>query len=239
MTLPDPVPAIPSATVLLLRQRDTVEVLMVKRGRGAHYGSALVFPGGKVDADDRAETWDALVDDAALDREERALRIAGWREVFEEAGLLPFDCPVGATGEAYADLVARSGARLPIGDMLPLARWITARTAPKRFDTWFYLAALDGEEASCDGFETVSAEWISPAQALAMSESGERRLLFPTSSQLRRIAGFDSIDAIFAHIAAVPVTPIETQVVERGTDRFVVIPQGVGYDICEERIPNA
>ncbi len=232
-----PVPALPSATMMLLRQRETVEILMVKRGKEAFFGSALVFPGGKLDAHDQSEDWTELLEGAAeLDGLERALRVAGWRELYEETGLLPFaKADAMPPGEQdFAGLVRGLGQKLPLGGMVPFARWITPSRAPKRFDTYFYLCALDGDDAVCDGFETVAAEWISPRKALELGEARERLLLFPTKAQLRRLAEHESIEAIFAAARANVVVPIEPRPVKRDGRIFITIPPGLGYAICED-----
>ena len=85
-----PAPALPAATILLVRDRPALEVLMVKRHHQIDFASgALVFPGGKIepgDADpawaEHCRGWDAHPAD------ERPLRIAALREAFEESGVL-------------------------------------------------------------------------------------------------------------------------------------------------------
>ncbi len=48
-----PVPALPSATVVLLREADGLpELLMVKRRAGDAFGDSYAFPGGVVDHDE-------------------------------------------------------------------------------------------------------------------------------------------------------------------------------------------
>ena len=63
----------PSATVVVIRDADALEVLLLERQRG----NAWVFPGGKIDAADGplGESWEA------------AARRAAVREAREEAGL--------------------------------------------------------------------------------------------------------------------------------------------------------
>src|ERR1700756_5777008 len=122
MTDPKP-PAVPrpSTTVLLVRDgAQGVEVLMVVRGddKGGQYAKALVFPGGALDADDADEAWLPLCDGAAgLDAAERARRIAGFRELYEETGVLllegPARGPQGAPGERpFLEVVREAGGRL-------------------------------------------------------------------------------------------------------------------------------
>ena len=85
-----PVPILPAATILLLRDDPVFEVLMVKRHHQIDFASgALVFPGGKTHAGDHDPAWEQRV--LGWDRtapHKRALRIAAIREAYEEAGIL-------------------------------------------------------------------------------------------------------------------------------------------------------
>ena len=136
-----------AATVILLRD-EPFEVLMVRRHAAAVFGSALVFPGGTVDAEDYAEDWLELVDGAeGLDPVARAIRIAGIRETFEETSLLIAHTPDGravrqttATDASFLEVVHGSGGRLALGDIHPYSNWITPERLPRRWDTWFLLA---------------------------------------------------------------------------------------------------
>lgn len=75
-----PVPALPAATVVLLRDgADGCEVLLVRRNAQlAFHGGAWVFPGGRIDAADQGDDGDVLA----------AARRAAVREAREEAGLV-------------------------------------------------------------------------------------------------------------------------------------------------------
>lgn len=166
------VPSVPrlAATMLLVRD-DPFEVLMARRNDRGQFASALVFPGGVVEEEDRSAAWLDHVDGAAdLDAGERALRIAGIREAFEETAILLAEdaeglCPPlgDVTGRAFLDLVRDNEVRLKLDAIVPFAHWITPEMAPKRFDTHFYVARAprDGEAVS-DGLETVSVEWVAP-----------------------------------------------------------------------------
>ena len=85
----------PAATILLLRDAPRFEVLMVKRHHQIDCASgALVFPGGKSHAGDHDPAWaERALGWSDFDAEQRGLRIAAIREVFEEAGIR-----VGAVG---------------------------------------------------------------------------------------------------------------------------------------------
>ncbi len=70
-------PAIPAATVVLLRDEPTLEVLMLRKTSKIAFGGMWVFPGGRIDPEDHPENGD--LDEAA--------RNAAARETLEEAGL--------------------------------------------------------------------------------------------------------------------------------------------------------
>src|SRR5436853_2763386 len=91
--LSDPIPA---ATLVLMRAREgrPPELLMTERtGTMAFAAGALVFPGGRIDAEDHALAAGSALPDAAA-------RIAAIRETIEETGLAPGVVP--APGEAAA-----------------------------------------------------------------------------------------------------------------------------------------
>ena len=72
-------PAIPAATVVLLRDGDDgVETLMLQRTSKVHFGGMWVFPGGRIDPEDHPEDGDSLA----------AARQCAARETREETGLL-------------------------------------------------------------------------------------------------------------------------------------------------------
>src|SRR5688572_17880091 len=74
---------IPAATLVVLRERagGPPELLMVERtARMAFAGGAMVFPGGRIDADDRVLAAEMAASDAAA-------RIAAIRETLEETGV--------------------------------------------------------------------------------------------------------------------------------------------------------
>ena len=94
-------PAIPAATLVLVRERDTgpPEILMVERSEGmAFAGGALVFPGGRIDPGDRALASD----------EESAAAVAAIRETVEETAipiaLAPLPSPELALAVSYTHL---------------------------------------------------------------------------------------------------------------------------------------
>ncbi len=226
-----------SATVLLLRN-DPFEVLMVGRAARGAFASALVFPGGAIDPDDRDAAWRELAaDGGGLSPAERALRIGAIREVWEETGILLADgeIPARRPGVALREAVASAAARIRIDALAHFGHWITPTIESRRFDTHFFLAEAPRDQVAVpDGTETLSVEWMPPARAVEFAVSGERPIIFPTMVNLARLAeSSSSAEAIAKARERPPVTVQPEITVETGGGRRITIPLDAGYPVTE------
>ena len=204
---------------------------MVKRHHQIDFASgALVFPGGKLAPGDNDPRLRALCDGAdAYDGELLALAACAIREAFEESGILlarkagRSELITGEEAEALgvhrdalnkevlplADFLEAHGLRLALDTLTVFARWITPDMMPKRFDTWFFIAAApEGQLGAHDGHESVDSVWTTPAAAIAEPERWT--VIFPTRMNLLRLGRSASVaEAIEAARVAklVTVTP--------------------------------
>jgi 8-oxo-dGTP pyrophosphatase MutT (NUDIX family) len=248
-----PVPILPAATILMLRD-DPFEVLMVKRHHQIDFAAgAIVFPGGKTHAGDHDPRWEERCmgwGDALPHK--RPLRIAAIREAYEEAGILlarhlggaPFRGDdrasaaredIGKDRRPFIDLINELDLYLDLAALSVFARWITPEIVPRRFDTWFYVAkAPDEQLAVCDGSETVDAEWIHPLEALRLGEAGERTVIFPTRMNLKLLAEASSAEDAVVRARARELVTVEPKVGERNGERFLRLPPNAGYGEVEE-----
>jgi 8-oxo-dGTP pyrophosphatase MutT (NUDIX family) len=188
---------------MLVRDRQGLEVLIVRRHGGLQFGpGAWVFPGGKLDAQDLDPAWQAESNGwAELDGEDRCLRLCAIRETFEEAGILLGRAGLGRLGDAASAAALRTevitgdlsfrqaikalGLGLDLNLLTPFSRWITPEHQTIRFDAAFYIArAPEGQSAICDGRETTAAEWLTPSDALALADAEHRVLMRPTRANL-------------------------------------------------------
>jgi 8-oxo-dGTP pyrophosphatase MutT (NUDIX family) len=250
-------PARPASTVLLLRDapaRGAVETFMMVRHIQIEFQSgALVFPGGSVDPGDRdiAERPDlhtAFGDDAAaLD-----FRVAALRETFEESGILlarprGSDDLISASRAAeveaehrvalcegkvsFAEIIARNELVLALDQLVPYAHWITPVVAPKRFDTWFFLAAAPPEQLGRhDGKESTDSIWLPPQEALDGSVSGRFKLPFPTTRNLIRLGKQPNVAAALDDARARTIVTVLPEVTKLGDRRRLRIPREADYD---------
>lgn len=87
-----------------------------------------------------------------------------------------------------------TGVTLAPGDLVPWAHWVTPRFEERRYDTWFYLAALPGGQEPADvSGEASEVGWVRPADALARADAGEWVALPPTAVLLTSITRFATV----------------------------------------------
>jgi 8-oxo-dGTP pyrophosphatase MutT (NUDIX family) len=247
----DKTPAVPrpAATILLVRDNPDLEVLMVKRHHQIDFASgALVFPGGKTHDGDHDPAWDDFVTDYAVSADDtRPLRISAIREAYEEAGILlarhpdgrPFAgdervesarAVIAADERPFIDLIREMDLRLDLDALTIFARWITPVVMPKRFDTWFYVAAAPADQlARHDGHETVDAEWIAPAEALRLADAGERTIIFPTRMNVQLLGEAANAADVVARALARPLVTVEPKVGKGPEGPTLTIPDNAGY----------
>lgn len=251
-----PAPAIPSASILIIRDAPAgLEVFMVVRHREIDFAAgATVFPGGRVTDSDRQPDLRARCDGAQeLDAGALALHAAAIRECFEECGVLLARTRDGAmiAGEALAGLEGTRQAlereeltlagllgahalRLAGDALVPFGHWITPDFAPKRFDTWFYLAAAPhGQEPRHDGYEAVDSLWIAPRKALAEADAGTRSLVLATRANLMRLAERKTVAAALDAAGRRAIVPVQPWIEARAEGKIVCIPAEAGYALTE------
>ncbi|HZP29307.1 MAG TPA: NUDIX hydrolase [Acidimicrobiia bacterium] len=196
--------------------------------RSAFVAGAYVFPGGAVDDEDAEPAMLRRChgrDPADADRmlaTPGALRfwVAAIRESFEEAGVLlardgagnPVDVDAPGVAEAleadrlgllarersFADVLDGHGAVLDAGALAPIGHWITPAPAPRRYDTWFFVApAPEGHVYEHDADETVDSVWMRPADALAAARDHRIDLIYPTYRSMQTLAAFPNTEALF------------------------------------------
>ena len=247
----------PAATILLLRDGPTgLEVFMAVRHQGSSFMPGIwVFPGGAVDPDDAAP---ALLETAAATAPlpgDAVSRIAGVREVFEEAGFL-LARPSGggalvgrdrfahfhATHRAalsggaatFSAVMAAEGLAPAIDQMVPFARWITPVIRKKRFDARFYLArAPEGQEGAHADRELTHSRWTNVADALAAQRRGEIKIVFVTRSNLSLLAKSRTVEEALATARARTIVTVEPQLFESPDGPALRIPPAAGYDLNE------
>jgi 8-oxo-dGTP pyrophosphatase MutT (NUDIX family) len=261
-------PAVPrdAATVILLREGAGVEAFLLRRTKALEFApGACVFPGGSVDERDAdpaiawagpspADFGDLL--GCSADRS-RALVCAAVRETFEESGVLlagpsPTDLVQDSAdlmqdrrllldgSASLGELLGRRGLVLRADLLTPWARWITPEISPRRFDTWFFAAALPpgqmaalAAEAGSDGQavpgESDSGTWLRPAKALEAAGAGQITLLPPTAVTLAELEAHQDVASILAQRRV--IAPLLPRVVVEEGRAWLAMPSATEYPL--------
>ena len=183
-----------------------------------------------------------------------AFWVAAVRETLEEAGLMIAthrdgsaidftDAAVVARFAEHRRAVDRRQRRLvevcreedlclPLGDMHYVGHWVTPPGAPRRYDTRFFLAAAPaGQRPVHDDREVISAEWITPSNALDRHDEGEFPMLPPTVANLRMLREHASVDTALTGAATLTEVPAMVPRVLADDDGIrIVMPGDPAYE---------
>ena len=127
-----------------------------------------------------------------------------------------------------AELADDLDLRLRTDRLVPLSRWVTPPSMPRRFDARFFAATLPpGTEATFEGDEVAAHAWLRPTDALAAMAAGRLAMWLPTSTTLQQLEHARSIEEIRDRLAPGPLGPIEVVEAADGVTR-IVMPAGGG-----------
>ena len=233
-TAPILTPPVPAASIMLLRDAADagLEVLMLKRSmKSAVLGGVYVFPGGKLDASDRApDAHAALVEppEKLLARignnpvsatEAAAFFLAACRETFEECGV-----------------------QLQVSDLVAWSRWTTPVLSSfmnRRFDTQFFAAAMPSDQLAVhDDHEAVASVWFKPREALTQYWAGTIDLAPVQLMSLLDLSRFQSAKDALDVARARPAPHILPEPFQDGESRVVTYPGDSNHSLKTRLLPG-
>ncbi|EDY56852.1 MULTISPECIES: hypothetical protein [Streptomyces] len=254
-----------AATVMLLKDGPAGIVVHMLRRRAsmAFAGGAYAYPGGGVDPRDDehqihwagpTRAWWAArlgVDETTA----QAIVCAAVRETYEEAGVLlagpTAESVVGDTTGAeweadraalvardlsFAEFLERRGLVLRSDLLGAWTRWITPEFEPRRYDTWFFVAALpEGQRTRNASTEADRTVWIRPEDAAEGYDKGELLMMPPTIATLWQIAAYGTAAGALAAAPDRDLTPVLAQA--RLVDGEIVL-SWPGHDEFTKHIPT-
>jgi 8-oxo-dGTP pyrophosphatase MutT (NUDIX family) len=197
-----------AATVVVLRDSAAgLEVLMLKRASQlAFFGGAWVFPGGKIEAED-GDLVNALP---------RAARVAGARELFEEAGI-----------------------KVDPEHLVPFARWVTPPGRSRRFDTFYFAVNAPECEVLLDLTESDEHRWFTPLAALEARKRGEIELPPPTYVTLVQIAELRNVHEASTRLAQQMTEYVPHPCQVKGGGVIYLYAGDAGYESNDPNAPGA
>ena len=190
---------------------------MLRRNPEIYFGGAWVFPGGRVDPEDRdTSTPPPDPDDRDTstpqpdpdDRDERPQPDPDDRDerpqpdLDDRTVLSRPDLVATARRAAVREAREETGLGLDIASMTWFAHWLPPGFRPRRFATWFFLAPAPDNPVRIDGGEIHGHRWIRPADALAAHARGEMELVIPTWVTLHLLAAHPTPEAAISALGS-------------------------------------
>ncbi|HEU5333660.1 MAG TPA: NUDIX hydrolase [Actinocrinis sp.] len=174
-----------AGAVVCAAVRETFEECGLLLAAPADMGSAA---GAEPDGTESTRAETVLVDTSGAEWEDERAALAGHESTL-------------------ADLLGRRGLVLRADLLHAWTRWVTPEFEPRRFDTWFFMAALPelGSARDVSGEADLSV-WRRPLDMLADYQAGSVDMMPPTLVTLREIAlRQDTADVLSAAAARVPL----------------------------------
>lgn len=204
------IPKDAAAIILVRPETDSTnpEVFWIKRStKLAFLGGFYAFPGGQRETSD-----DETRVESCTDQETAAMISCAARELFEETGVLlarnAQTLTIGQRGSLLDDLESKRmtwpellnlyGLQLDAKDFTFVGRWVTPPFAPRRFDTWFFLATCPAKQQPqvTEDSELESGEWIRARAGYAKWERSEVIAVPPVLHALKMLAGGLTVDLV-------------------------------------------
>jgi glyoxylase-like metal-dependent hydrolase (beta-lactamase superfamily II)/8-oxo-dGTP pyrophosphatase MutT (NUDIX family) len=218
-----------AAAVILIRPNtdpNNPEVFWVKRStKLAFLGGYHAFPGGQ------RESNDADVQVRNCEDPERAAMIScAAREMFEEVGvMLARGSKTLTKGQrasllddlesnrmSWPELLEHYGLYLDSDDFTFVGRWVTPPFAPRRFDTWFFLANCPAKQEPhiTEDSELESGEWIAAGEAYARWQRSEIIVVPPVLHAMKTLAEGLNVDLVTRFLSTPAANREPTQGIE-------------------------
>lgn len=191
--------AVRASSVCLVREATSgVETYLSYRAGTSPLGS-VAFPGGSMEADDASEarwfgpslrSWAAKL--GILDQKlARTYVVCAIRELFEETGILLAGSDEQSVAEindpvewmsmreaiagrdiSFSEFLGRRGLGVRSDLLRPVAHWLSPNFALRRFDTWYFSAAVpQGQHASLLDSKGIWGAWLSAAEVIRKRHS--------------------------------------------------------------------
>ena len=215
---------IPASTVILVREADRrLQVYLLQRStRSRFFPGFYVFPGGKVEPQDRLPDPDRIIMDSTLAQVRQhfgndlnwtdlsAYILATIRECFEETGIMlaypgetstkafeqlcEWRCNDGLNKNWLREKISETQWSPAVSRLAPWSHWITPEQMAQRFDTRFFIALMPADQiCSPDNKETIQGAWVTPEQGLQDNSNAKSPLSPPTLVTLQELLHYPDL----------------------------------------------
>lgn len=122
--------------------------------------------------------------------------------------------------QSFSEVLTRRGLVLRADLLHARARWVTPACEPRRYDTWFFTAAVPPGQVPDDrSSEAAHADWVDPAEVLRADDGGSALMLPPTRALLESVAGANAVEELLRTLPRHDLGPVEPEpVADAGPD---------------------
>ena len=146
----------------------------------------------------------------------------------------------GARAAAVREAEEETGLVVDAGALVPFAHWTPPAEAPRRYNTWFFLAPLPAgaAEVVVDGSEIGDHVWTTPAMAQQRHRAGEIDLIPPTWVTLHRLTPFPDVASALAALGDDEVDYFSTVVAYVDGTMVMLWHPDAGYATGDAGVPG-
>ncbi len=127
---------------------------------------------------------------------------------------------------------------LHISDLVTLSYWEPPPSQPKRFGTWFFVAAATAGDVTVDGHEIHDHAWLTPNEVLARRDRGEVELAAPDMDDPLPTLGSSSTAALLTAERTRPTPEFRTRMGVVDDVRLTMWTGDAGYEADDATLPG-
>lgn len=157
----------------------------------------------------------------------------------DRSGLDPGDEIAVARRAAIREAAEEAGLVLDESALVPHSHWTPPPVTPKRYLTWFFLAAAPAGAVAIDQGEIKEHEWMAPATAIERRDAKEIELAPPTWVTLNGLLPYANVRDALEATSAAPNDFFETHIAVVGGGPVVLWQGDAGWADSRADVPGA
>jgi 8-oxo-dGTP pyrophosphatase MutT (NUDIX family) len=139
---------------------------------------------------------------------------------------------------AVREAAEEADVALHVADLVTLSYWEPPPSQPKRFGTWFFVAAATMGDVTVDGHEIHDHAWLTPKEVLERRDRGEVELAAPTWMTLHQLSAHANAAALLTAERARLTPEFRTRMGVVDDVRLTMWAGDAGYEANDATVPG-
>lgn len=124
-------------------------------------------------------------------------------------------------------------------DLVYISRWVTPETAPKRFDTHFFLVPALSSDVMVDGGEIVDSDWVTAEEAITRQSQKDIEMMPPTLVTFHWLKPFSTVAEAMAYFRNKAIREFRPKADFSNEQLTMLYAGDAGYEKGDPDIPGA